>query len=471
MAKKLREGYKVGGWEKNTYAMYFFGQNIIYALVALNVQSLFSDVGITAASVAAILFVTKLWDAINDPIIGVVIDKIRFKKGRFLPWLRISLPFIAATSLFLFALPNGASLGVKIFWATLGYILWDMSFTLCDVPIYILPTSMTDHVKERSGILSFGRYIAVVGIMLGGIMLPMMQVRLGWFGTAIIFTVISTVFMLPLLFSARERHIVRSEDAVSIKQMVAYVGKNKFLLIFYGAMFLSLVTNFAQTLNLFFARYNLGNQDMASILGLLTIIPIIVVGVFIPAIIRKIDKYYLYFGILAISGVLGIVRYFVGYGNLAIFMVFAALHGLMAGAAGILVFMFTPDCLEYGTYHTGERAEGVAVSVQTFFNKLSGSLSGPIAMLIVAVFGFVSGEGAAQPDSALNGIWLCMTLFPGIGSFLAIFCLRFYKLREKDVQIMSGYNKQEISKEEAERALADKYGPAAIIAKMSISHD
>ena len=471
MGKKLREGYRVGNWEKSTYAMYFFGQNIIYALVALNVQSLFSDVGITAASVAVILFVTKLWDAVNDPVLGIVIDKVRFKKGRFMPWLRISLPFIAATSLFLFALPNGAPLGVKMFWATLGYILWDMSFTLCDVPIYILPTSMTDNVKERSSILSFGRYIAVVGIMLGGVMLPMMQARLGWFGTGIVFTAISTLFMLPLLFSAKERHIVRSEEAVTLKQMWSYVAKNKYLLIFYAAMLLSLVTNFAQTLNLFFARYNLGNQDLASILGLLTIIPIILVGVFIPAIIRRVDKYYLYFGILAMAGVLGILRYFIGYGNLAIFMAFAALHGLMSGAAGILVFMFTPDCLEYGTYHTGERAEGVAVSVQTFFNKLSGSLSGPLAMLIIAMFGFVSGEAASQPDTALNGIWLCMTLFPGIGSFLAIFCLRFYKLREKDVQIMSGYNKHEISKDEAESALVDKYGPAAIIAKMTMTHD
>jgi len=472
MAKKLQEGYNVGSGEKLSYAFYFFGQNIFFALVALNVHTLFSDAGITAATVAGIIFITKLWDAINDPLIGVLIDKIRFKKGRFLPWIRISLPLIAITSIFLFFLPTSASVGVKIFWAILGYVAWDMSFTFSDVPIYVLPTSMTDNVKERSGILGLGRYLAVVGIMIGSILIPVLQFRLGWFGVGIVFTIIGVATMIPLCFKAKERHIVRQEQGITFKQMGRFLAGNKYLLLFYCAFFFSLVTNFSQTLNIFFARHNLGHQDFASLLGMISIIPLVIVGGFIPLLLKKIDKYHLYFWSLVSVTIMGVIRYFIGYSNMTIFIALTAVSGLLTGANGILCFMFTPDCLEYGTYHTGERAEGVAVSIQTFFNKLTGSITGPIAMLIIGAFGFVAGEGAVQPDSVPKGIWLSMTLLSTIGTALAAILLRFYKLREKDIQIMAQYNNNEISKEEAEAELAEKFGPAAVNQnKMIVTHD
>lgn len=137
------------------------------------------------------------------------------------------------------------------------------------------------------------------------------------------------------------------------------------------------------------------------------------------------------------------------------------IQSVFTSANNILLFTFLPDCLEYGTYHTGERAEGVAASVQTFFSKLVSSFSGPLAMLILAGIGFVEGEGAIQPASVEQGIWVLYTLCPAIGIGIALLLLRFYKLRGRDVQIMARYNNQEISREEAEAQLAGKYGPAA----------
>jgi probable glucitol transport protein GutA len=459
------------GKDKLRTGLYFWGQNVFYALAGLNVQAMFSDVGITAAVVATIVFFTKLWDAVNDALFGVLIDKIRFKKGRYLPWIRLSLIPIAVFSLFLFGLPTGLPFGLKVLWAVIGYVAWDMSYTLCDVPIYILPMSMTDNVKERNGILSFGRYLGVVGILLGSILLPAVQARIGWFGIAIVFTVVSVISMLPLCFAAKERNIVRPEEAVTFKQMFRYISGNKFLLIFYVAMFITGATNFASATQLFFARYNLGSQDMASILGLITMVPMIVVGAFIPIIIKRLDKFYLYFGMCAFNCVLGVVRYFVGYENFTLFMVFVILTSVTAAANGILVFLFTPDCIEYGTYHTGERAEGVVAAIQSFFNKLMTSVAASLAMFVIGLFGFVSGENAVQPQSAIEGIWLANTIFPSIGAAVSVVALRFYKLRDKDVQVMAKYNAGEISKEEAESALAAKYGSAAKLAKMTVSHE
>lgn len=93
--KSVALNYRTTRGERLSYWMYFFGENIFYGLIAINMQTFYSDMGITAASVAVILFITKVWDAVNDPLFGVLIDRIQFKKGRFLPWLRIALPMLA----------------------------------------------------------------------------------------------------------------------------------------------------------------------------------------------------------------------------------------------------------------------------------------------------------------------------------------------------------------------------------------
>lgn len=223
------------------------------------------------------------------------------------------------------------------------------------------------------------------------------------------------------------------------------------------------------TLGIFFARYNLGNQDLAAVIQLASLLPTLLVGALVAVITKKVDKYHLFIAASIGSAAVGILRYFIGYRNFTLFMAFAVIHGILTSLTGILIYMFTPDCLEYGTYRTGERAEGVAASVQTFFTKLSNSIVGPFAFILLALFGFVSGETAVQTETAQNGIFLCMTVFPAIGVAVSVLVLRWYKLRDKDVQVMSEYNMGKITKQEAESILKEKYGPAADIGKLVIT--
>lgn len=461
MENDTQKKTKLQGKEKISYWVYFLGQNMFYGLVAINMQTFFSDVGITAAAIAVIMFFTKLWDAVNDPLLGIIVDKVHFKSGRFLPWLRISMPLLTVSSVFFFFLPTQAGPAVKIAWATIGYVAWSMSYTLCDVPIFVLPTSMTDDVEERGRLLTTGRFFAMVGIMGTTMTLPMLQARLGWLTVGLIYTVISAIVMLPLLVTGKERFVARAEKSISLKQMFTYVSKNKFLLLFYGALLLSGLLNFGQYIQIYLARICLGNQDYASMISMVAMIPLLVSGILVPVIQRKVDKYNMYVFCNVAAALLGIILYFGGYSNLTFFYVVLLIQGLFTGANNILMFTFTPDCIEYGTYHTGERAEGVAASVQTFFSKLIGTVSGPIAMMILSVFGFVEGENAVQPEAVKGGLWFTYTVLPAVGMLLAVTVLRFYKLRSADVQFMARYNNKEISKEEAESHLKEKYGAAA----------
>lgn len=461
MGNDTQKKTKLQKKEKLSYWIYFLGQNIFYGLVAINMQTFFSDVGITATAIAVIMFFTKLWDAVNDPLLGIIVDKVHFKSGRFLPWLRISMPMITVSSVFFFFLPVQAGPAVKIAWATIAYVAWSMSYTLCDVPIFILPTSMTDNVEERGQLLTTGRFFAMVGITGACMVIPMLQARMGWLAVGLLFTAIAAVVMLPLLVTGKERYVARREKSISLKQMFTYVSKNKFLLIFYCALLLSGLLNFMQYIQIYLARICLGNQDYASVISMISMIPLVVSGIMAPIILRKVDKYNFYVFSNIAAALLGIVLYFVGYSNLTFFYIMLLIQGFFTGANNILLFTFTPDCIEYGTYHTGERAEGVAASVQTFFSKLISSVSGPIAMLILSAFGFVEGENAVQPASVTGGLWVLYTIFPAVGMLLAVTVLRFYKLRSDDVQFMAKYNNKEISKDEAESRLKEKYGPAA----------
>jgi len=464
--EKSDTGYRTSRTERASYSLFFFGQNVFYGLVAINMQTFFSDTGITVASIAAILLVTKLWDAVNDPLIGMLIDRSRFKKGRFLPWMKISVPAIAVSSLFFFFLPSAGGAVLKTIWAIVAYAAWDMSYTFCDVPIFVLPTSMTDNIKERGQMLTMGRFIAILGVTASAMAIPMLQSRIGWVGCGILFTVIGTVTMIPLLFKGKERVIVQPDKAVSVKQMVKYVAGNRYLLIFYLAVFVIGTTFFSQYIQIYLARHCFGNQDVASLIALISMVPLLLIGGILPSVTRKIDKYKLYITTNICAAGIGIILYFVGYGSLTVFYVLLFIQSVFTGANNILMFTFTPDCLEYGTYHTGERAEGVAASVQTFFSKLTGSISGPIAMLILAGFGFVSGEDAVQPQGVTDGIWMLYTLLPACGLILAIILLRFYRLRDRDVQVMAQYNQGKITRAEADRLLADRYGPAAELVNM-----
>lgn len=215
MGNDIQKETKLQGKEKLSYWIYFFGQNIFYGLVAINMQTFFSDVGITVTAIAVIMFFTKLWDAVNDPLLGIIVDKVHFKSGRFLPWLRISLPLLAISSVFLFFLPGQASPVVKIAWATIAYVAWSMSYTLCDVPIFVLPTSMTNNIAERSQLLTTGRFFAMVGIVGTATLLPMLTGEVPFRGEAMVDVAIKHI--REELLSLREYGL---EIPVSVEQII-----------------------------------------------------------------------------------------------------------------------------------------------------------------------------------------------------------------------------------------------------------
>lgn len=284
--------------EKFSYGMYFMGQNVFYGLIGY-MTTYFTDVGITAALVAVVALITKVWDAINDPIFGMIMDKVHFKKGKFLPWLRMSVIAIPVSTILLFVIPTGIPLVAKLIWATLAYMLWDTAYTLCDVPIFGIVTTMTLDQKERVSLNSIGRIFAIFAGIVTGILLPLVRQSLGgWATTVIVLSILSAAMMIPMCLFAKERVIERekardggAEENYTLRDMVECLRSNKYLLIFFAAPLINSLLNIGATWGLYIARYCLGGEEIASFVSMAVIVPTLIGAAIAVQLCKKYDKF------------------------------------------------------------------------------------------------------------------------------------------------------------------------------------
>ena len=291
------------------------------------------------------------------------------------------------------------------------------------------------------------------------------KVGLSFSPTVILLSVLGLLFMIPLCFVGKERnyHGELEDEAFSIKRMLMYLVRNKYLLIYYlGYLFANgLMTGNA--LSLFVSYYLFGSANFNIILGILSTVPSIVVALLIPLVSQKFDKFKLFFICNTVAAVLGLVMYFIGWQNKLLFIVLMIIRCLFTSVTGTLGFMFTPDCAEYGQYKTGVDAKGITFSIQTFTTKIAAAVASSLGLAILGFFDWTKIEAESCADieklnivqsaTALNGLWVTYILVPSIGLAITSFIYLFYRLRDKDVQIMAKYNAGEITREEAENLL------------------
>lgn len=463
MGKASREGYIAAPKEHRSYCLFFLGQNILWTFIGF-ISTFLTDIGIPAARAAAILLVPKIWDAVNDTIFGYIVDRHNFKNGqKFMPWVRIGTAAVGITTVAIFVIPPSLSEAVKVVWFIIAYMLFDVAYTILDAPAFAVTTVMTSNVQERTSIIAGGKLWSMVGAMFATIMIPMVRPVLGWATSSIVFIVVSVILMIPMLINVKERHseTVKAEETPSFKEMLVYLKNNKYLLFVLLALLVLGLSSVEQILSIYLARICFGKESVATIVSACVAVSVIFSSAIIPKLAKKFDKFQvLRFG-LAFSLVANILTYFIGYKNLPVAIVFIMLKCVGLAFYQVIIYMLIADTVEYGTYKTGTRAAGISFSLQCFTAKMKNALVNSVALGALAIFGFVEGENAIQPAGVDQGVWKVFCLLPAIGFTLALIELSLaYKLRDKDVQVMSKFNNGEITKDEAEAVLKSRFGSA-----------
>ena len=459
--------------ERLSYWSYFIGQNIYYNITAAFISTYLAMQGIDLAKVAIVLLIVKVWDAVNDPIFGYIFDKIKFKNGqKSLPWLRLSTLLIPIVTIFLFSIPSGMSPTGKLVWFGVAYVLWDTVYTLTDVPAYAMLNTMTDNLQERNTLLSVNRVFSGGGVVIYGVVLPLLiseKVGMSASLAVAIMAIFSAITMIPLNVNCKERNYKPEEEdeSFSFRQMFSYLKSNKYLLVYYAGY---IATDALKTFNavlLFVSFYLFGDSLFSIVLNMLNMVPGVFAAMAMPTILKRYDKFKTLFLCNLVSIVLGLLIYFLGYDSKGIFITLTCIRTVPMSILGIMAFMFTPDCAEYGEFKSGISAKGITFAIQTFSVKITGAISSALALFLLGLFDWIAVEADSfealaamniqQPASALDGLWIVYALVPVIGMIISTFFYLGYKLNDKDVQIMAKCNSGEITKAEAEVLLSRKY--------------
>lgn len=464
------QNYQTTRFERASYSAYFFGQNIFYIIISTYVSTFLLNMGMREALAAVVCIVPQVWDIINDILFGIIVDKAKLKGGKFLPWLKISWIFIPATTLLLFFMPEGLTQSQMAAWIIVAYSLWSVAYTMCDTPIFALSTAMSEYVAERTSILSVGRVFATVGAIVGTLGIEALYGNVGWRWTALIVSFLSMACMLPILIVGRERSKADRGPAIRFGDMFGALVKNKYLLIFYISFLFVSVANAVQIVVPIFAEYVLGNTDKGTILLAMSLLPAVVLSFFIPSLCKRVDKFYLYIGTIVIFIAATVLQYFTGYENELVLDIGMALRGIGLIGNSVIAYLFTPDCVEYGQYKNGVRQEGISFAIQTFVTKLSGAINNSGCLAILAAMGFVAKDavdivneaglvtGHVVNAAGCSACWFVFTIVSAIGPVAALpILLAGYKLRDKDVELMTLCNNGEITREECSGRLSRKY--------------
>lgn len=471
--KEKITGYMTTFRERVSYWTYFIGQNVYYNITAAFISTYLAMQGVDLAKVAIVLLIVKIWDAVNDPIFGYIFDKVKFKSGlKSLPWLRIATLLIPVVTIFLFAIPAGLTETQKLVWFGVAYVLWDTVYTLTDVPAYAMLNTMTDNLQERNTLLSVNRVFSGAGYLIYGVVLPLLiseSVGMSATWAIVILSVFSALTMVPLCVNCKERNYkpTEEEESFSPRQMFRYLGTNKYLLRYYGGYMATDALKTSGAVLLFVSFYLFGSSLYSILLNILNMVPGVFAAMLMPAILKRFDKFKTLFWCNIVNILLGLVIYFAGYENHTLFLVLTCIRTIPMSVVGILAFMFTPDCAEYGQYKSGISAKGITFSIQTFSVKITGAVSSSLALMLLGLFGWISVEAESfeqiaamniqQSPAALNGLWIVYALVPVIGMIISTFFYLGYHLNDKDVQIIARCNAGEITREEAESLLSRKY--------------
>ena len=467
--KTEQPGYMTTQKERLSYWTYFVGQNVYYNITFIYLSAYLAMQGIALWKVSLVLLIVKVWDAINDPIFGYIFDRVKFKNGqKSLPWLKIAVTFIPIVTIAVFTIPGGFGETGKLIWFAVAYLLWDTIYTLTDVPAYSMLNTMTDNLQERNLLLSVNRIFSGAGYLLCVIIMPLL-IGKSYALAVIVLSIFSGLTMVPLCLFCKERnyHPEQDEGDFSFRQMFRYLRSNKYLMTYYGGYMATDALKTSAATTLFVSFFLFGSELYSIVLNLLGMVPGVIAAMLMPTILKKLDKFKVLFWCNIVSIVLGFVIYFVGYENRTAFLVLTCIRAIPMCLVGVLAFMFTPDCAEYGQYKSGISAKGITFAIQTFSVKITGAVSSALALALLGLFAFPKidtssfNELAAMniqlSQTATNGLWIVYALVPVIGCLISTFFYLNYHLTDKDVQIMAKVNSGEMSREEAEQLLSRKY--------------
>ena len=397
----------------------------------------------TFAAVSLVLSVMRIFDAINDPITGLMVDNIRSPWGKYKPAILFGGLLSVITYLVLFSQIGGnGTLYVIIF--AVAYFIWDVTYGINDIGYWSLMPAITQDQKQRENIGAFARICANIGMYIVMVGWQPITSALGntpqsWFLLAVVVCVFYIGFLLFTLLGVKENRALENSDGeenTSLKAMWKALTGNDQLMWTALSMALFMIgycitTGFA----MYYMQYVYGNADMYPILaGVCGIAQLAALLVF-PLFSKKFNRKQLY----TIATILVLIGYVIfAFAEVSLYLIAVGAILIFVGQAFIqlLMLMFLTDTVEYGQLKLGKRHESIVLSIQPLINKIGGALSTGVISLSVILSGIKTADSDMAAESIDAGgvliIKVAMLLIPLICILVGYFIYRKkYKIDEK----------------------------------------
>lgn len=454
----MEEKRRLSGKEKFAFGIGAVGKDMVYMLSASYVLYYFQDIlGVSAWAMGVILLVARIFDAFNDPIMGVIVAKTKTRWGKFRPWLLIGTITNAVVLVLMFSAPPTLSGGGLVAYAAVTYILWGTTYTIMDIPFWSMIPAFTDGGKEREKMSALGRScagvgsalitvvtviaVAALGKMIAGADAASKEIeRVGFKYFSIGVAIFFVVFIIITCLFLKEKSTVSMETA-SVKDMFKALLKNdQAMVTVLTVVIVNSAIYITSNLLIYFFKYDVAgdawrdNYTLFNTFG--GAVQILSMMILFPLLRKAASTLKIFFiSVLSCIAGLSLLLGFTLIGNGAMWQFLIAGFFVFAGFGmfNVALTIFLADTVDYGEYKNRRRDESVIFSMQTFVVKLASGIAAFIASMCLSIFSISSDEDAVATVSSgsVIGLRMTMTVIPLVLLVIAVFIFKNkYKLNE-----------------------------------------
>ncbi|MBQ2058664.1 MAG: MFS transporter [Firmicutes bacterium] len=391
---------KLGLREKIAYGLGAVGKDMVYMLSASYVLYYFQDIlGVNPFAMGVILMAARVFDAFNDPIMGVVVAKTRTRWGKFRPWLMIGTVTNAAVLYMMFSAPLDLSARGLVAYAAVTYILWGVTYTMMDIPYWSMIPAFTEGGKEREGLSTLARSCAGAGSAIITVITMKSVMALGggdevagFSRFALLIALIFIAFISVTCIFIKEKSTVDME-APSLGEMFrALLRNDQAMAIVVTIVLINCAIYITSNLVIYFFKYDFGGARWYDSYTLFNIfgggIQILSMMLFFP-ILRKFFNTMKMFTVCMVMAVCGYASLFaMAFTNMSsVYLLFIPAFFIFAasGMLTVLTTIFLANTVDYGQVKNGRRDESVIFSMQTFVVKLASGIAALLASITLGV--------------------------------------------------------------------------------------
>jgi len=435
-SEKLSVKEKVGYALGDTAANFIFQTMVMFQLV------FYTDTfGISAIAAGTLLVVVRVWDAIFDPIMGVIADRTNTKWGKFRPWIIWTAVPFGIMGFLTFVTPDFSTSG-KLFYAYITYILLMMIYSANNLPYSALSGVMTGDLGERTSLSSYRFVFAMLAqLIIQGLALPMVNYfgqgdsAKGYQFTMGIFSALAVILFIITFATTKERIQPAPTQKATVKEHFGDLLKNgPWIAMFVLTIILFITLAMRGSIVLYYFKYYVGQEELFSMFNVFGTVATIIGILFSKKLSMRFGKRNVF-----IAGLLGTTFFtalFMFFPPDAIQLIFTAeiLRQFVYGFTIPLLWAMMADVADYSEWKNKRRATGIVFAAIVFGLKAGLGFGGAIAGYILSLYGYV--PNVLQSVSALEGIKLTMSLFPAITFGLCAVTLFFYKIdKQQEIQI------------------------------------